>query len=111
MEGDSRSQARNQRDDASGWAGWRGPGRELITPNPKLKLLEQVRKVMRLKHYSIRTERCYCDWIRRYVKFHGMRSREDLGFGMKQVTVRDGKGAKDRYTVLPGSLAPTLQAP
>ena len=53
-------------------------GRELITPNPKLKLLDQVREVMRLKHYSIRTERAYCDWIRRYIKFHGMRSREEL---------------------------------
>jgi hypothetical protein len=38
---------------------------DLITPNPKLKLLDQVREVMRLKHYSIRTERSYCDWIRR----------------------------------------------
>jgi hypothetical protein len=27
-------------------------------PNPKLKLLEQVREVLRLRHYSIRTERC-----------------------------------------------------
>ena len=33
---------------------------------------------MRLKHYSIRTERRYCDWIRRYIRFHKMRSREDL---------------------------------
>ncbi len=27
------------------------------------KLLDQVREVMRLKHYSIHTERSYCDWI------------------------------------------------
>jgi hypothetical protein len=47
---------------------------DLITPNPKLKLLDQVREVMRLKHYSIRTETAYCDWIRRYVKFHAMGS-------------------------------------
>ena len=33
---------------------------------------------MRLKHYSIRTERSYGDWIRRYIGFHKMRSREDL---------------------------------
>jgi len=51
---------------------------ELIIPNPKLKLMDQVREVMRLRHYSIRTEQCYCDWIRRYIKFHRMRSREDL---------------------------------
>jgi integron integrase len=53
-------------------------GFEAVVPNPKLKLLDQVREVMRLKHYSIRTERSYCDWIRRYVKFHGMRTREEL---------------------------------
>jgi hypothetical protein len=40
--------------------------------------MDQLREVMRLKHYSIRTERCYCDWIRRYVKFHAMRRREEL---------------------------------
>ena len=51
---------------------------ETVIPNPKLKLLDQVREVMRLKHYSIRTERSYADWIRRYIKFHGMHSREDL---------------------------------
>ena len=49
-----------------------------IIPNPKLKLLDQVREVMRLKHYSIRTERCYGDWIRRYIRFHKLRSREEL---------------------------------
>jgi hypothetical protein len=50
----------------------------LIIPNPKLKLLDQVREVMRLKHYSLSTERTYCDWIRRYIRFHAMQSREEL---------------------------------
>jgi integron integrase len=49
-----------------------------VVPNPKLKLLDQVREVMRLKHYSIRTERSYCDWIRRYIHFYKMRLREEL---------------------------------
>ena len=183
-----------------------------IIPNPKLKLLDQMREVMRLKHYSIRTERCYCDWVRRYIQHHGMRSRDemfpaeekieaflsqlavngkvaastqnqafnallfvyrevlhqqlgtiqalratrparvptvltqaearqilavmsgptqlvakllygsglrllealrlrvqDLDFEMKQLTVRDGKGSKDRYTVLPETLIPGLR--
>jgi integron integrase len=186
--------------------------RDLITPNPKLKLLDQVREVMRLKHYSIRTETAYCDWIRRYIKFHAMGSRaelqpaeakmelflsdlavngkvaastqnqafnallflyrevmhhplgrvnalradrpvrvpvvltveearevitrmsgtpqlvakllygsglrlmealrlrvQDVDFGMKQLTVRDGKGAKDRFTMLPEKVVATLQ--
>src|SRR5689334_5597676 len=55
----------------------------LIVPNPKLKLLDQIREVMRLKHYSLRTERSYCDWIRRFVKFHEMSKREDLMAGEK----------------------------
>jgi len=37
---------------------WKG-----VIPNPKAKLLDQVREVMRLKHYSLRTERSYGDWI------------------------------------------------
>jgi integron integrase len=203
----------------------RGPGRsgdggradgvgqwDAVLPNPKAKLLDQLREVMRVKHYSLRTERSYRDWVKRFVGFHGMRSREDLepaeskielflshlaveghvavstqnqafnallflyrevihrelgniqavradrpvrmptvltveearqvigamagpaqlvvkllygsglrlmeglrlriqdlDFGMKQLTVRDGKGGKDRYTVLPESVIPTLE--
>ena len=60
------------------WERRDGIGSDLIVPNPKLKLLGQVREVMRLKHYTLRTERCYCDWIRRYIHFHRMGSREDL---------------------------------
>ena len=68
---------------------WRPQGErrgiEGIIPNPKLKLLDQVREVLRLKHYAIRTERSYIDWIRRYVKFHNMRTRSDLGGGAAKI--------------------------
>ena len=40
---------------------------------------------MRLHHYSIHTERTYTDWIKRYVHFHGMRSREDLAGGERKI--------------------------
>jgi integron integrase len=50
----------------------------LVIPNPKLKLLDQVREVMRVRHYAIRTEQAYCDWIRRFIRFHGMHSRSEL---------------------------------
>jgi integron integrase len=40
---------------------------------------------MRLHHYSIHTERSYRDWIKRYVKFHHMRSREDLANGESKI--------------------------
>src|SRR6516162_8535031 len=55
-----------------------GPFLGKVIPNPKLRLLDQVREVMRIKHYSIRTERCYCDWIRRYIRFHRMKARDEL---------------------------------
>jgi site-specific recombinase XerD len=35
---------------------------------------------------------------------------KDLDFGHQQIIVRDGKGYKDRATMLPGKLVPTLQA-
>src|SRR6266446_546973 len=37
-----------------------------------------MREVMRLKHCSIRTERTYCGWVRRYIHFHQMRAREQV---------------------------------
>ena len=39
----------------------------------KPKLLDQVRSVLRLKHYSLRTEQAYVDWIKRFIVFHGKR--------------------------------------
>ncbi len=48
------------------------------TASQQPKLLEQVRQVLRLHHYSIHTERAYREWIVRYIRFHRMRSRDDL---------------------------------
>ena len=39
----------------------------------KPKLLDLVRQKIRLKHYSIRTERAYVDWIKRFILFHHKR--------------------------------------
>ena len=49
------------------------------------ELLDQVRDVLRLHDYSIHTERSYIDWIKRYVQFHWMRSREDLAGGERKI--------------------------
>src|SRR6266850_1828601 len=35
-----------------------------VIPNPQLRLLDQVREVIRVKHYSIRTEDAYVQWIK-----------------------------------------------
>ncbi len=50
-----------------------------VAGKPKKKLLDQVRDVMRLKQYSLRTERTYCDWIKRFIRFHGMRHPAEMG--------------------------------
>lgn len=43
------------------------------------KLLDDVRDKIRLKHYSIRTEQAYVDWIRRFILFHGKRHPKEMG--------------------------------
>ena len=45
----------------------------------KPKLLDRVRAVCRFRHYSIRTEQAYVDWIKRYILFHDKRHPEELG--------------------------------
>ena len=45
----------------------------------KPKLLNQVRGKIRLRHYSIRTEHTYLDWIKRYILFHGKKHPQDMG--------------------------------
>jgi site-specific recombinase XerD len=41
--------------------------------------MDQVRDVLRLKHYSLRTERSYCDWISRFIRFHQLRHPKEMG--------------------------------
>ena len=47
----------------------------------KPKLLEQVRNKIRIRHYSIRTEKTYLDWIKRYILFHHKKHPKDMGAG------------------------------
>ena len=44
----------------------------------KPKLLDQVRDVIRRKHFSIRTEQTYVEWIKRYIFFHGKRHPNEM---------------------------------
>ncbi len=141
------------------------------------RLLDQVRTVIRVKHFSLSTERSYVSWIRRFILFHrkrhpqemaepetrqfishlavdakisastqtvalsallflyrevldgthylvacllygsGLRLMEavrlrvkDIDFERNEIMVREGKGAKDRVTMLPGVARDLLQA-
>ncbi len=46
---------------------------------PAPRLLDRVRDRIRVKHYSIRTEQAYVDWIKRFIRFHGKRHPTELG--------------------------------
>jgi integron integrase len=53
-----------------------------VVPPPatdKPKLLDQVRDIIRRKHFSLRTERIYCDWIRRFILYHRKRHPQEMG--------------------------------
>ena len=44
-----------------------------FTPDPGLKLMDQVRQVLRYHHFAIATERTYCKWILRFIHHFGAR--------------------------------------
>ena len=50
----------------------------MSTHNSNHTLLGEIRDLMSRDHYSVSTERTYCDWIKQYVRFHGMQNRESL---------------------------------
>ena len=58
------------------------PSTATVASSPKL--LDRVRWQLRAKHYSIRTEQTYVDWIRRYILFH--RKRHPNEMGEKEIT-------------------------
>ena len=44
----------------------------------KPKLLDQLREAIRVRHYSIRTEEAYVQWVKRYIYFHDKRHPKEL---------------------------------
>jgi hypothetical protein len=43
------------------------------------RLRDQVRAVIRVNHYSIRTEKTYWYWIRYFIRFQQMKHPRDMG--------------------------------
>ena len=43
------------------------------------KLLDRVRDIMRVRHYSYQTEQTYLKWMRRYIGFHNIRNPVEMG--------------------------------
>ena len=43
-----------------------------------------MRRIMRVKHYSLRTEKSYVHWVRRYIFYHNKRHPQEMGAGEVQ---------------------------
>jgi integron integrase len=59
----------------AGNTGIAGDGDEV----PKLRLLDEVRRRLRVKHYSLRTETVYVGWIKRFILANGKRHPREMG--------------------------------
>jgi len=91
----------------------------------KPRLFDRVRQKIQALHYSQRTEKTYIGWIKRFIFFHGKRHPiemgekeimeclrlriKDIDFSSNQIIGRDGKGNKDRITMLPGVIKMPLK--
>jgi integron integrase len=47
--------------------------------SPPVRLLDQLRQQVQMRHYSYRTEKAYVGWVRRFVHFHGLRHPSTMG--------------------------------
>jgi len=56
---------------------------DLPRPRPP-RLLDQMSPVLRVRHYSRRTEACYVHWVRQFILYHGKRHPRDRGAGEVQ---------------------------
>ncbi|MBD1849744.1 phage integrase N-terminal SAM-like domain-containing protein [Leptolyngbya sp. FACHB-711] len=63
------------------------------------KLLDQVRNVIHMKHYSYRTEESDVVWIRRFILFHNKRHPIEMG------TAEIGQFLSDRAIQAQGLLS------
>ncbi|HDL18495.1 MAG TPA: hypothetical protein ENH29_05530 [Bacteroidetes bacterium] len=44
--------------------------KQKFRPDQNLKLLDQIKQVLRYHYYSYRTEQTYCNWVVCFLKFH-----------------------------------------
>lgn len=48
-------------------------------PDDTPSLLEQMSNALWTRHYSPRTEKAYCQWVKRFIYFHGVRHPAEMG--------------------------------
>ena len=55
------------------------PAMQRAAVDPLAALLDQAREALRVKHYAYSTEQSYLDWIKRFIRYHNQRHRDELG--------------------------------
>lgn len=55
------------------------PHQDIADAPPKPRLLDQMRAAIRVKHYSLRTEKTYISWVRHFIHWSGLRHPADMG--------------------------------
>ena len=60
------------------------------------KVLDEMRNLMRRRHYSIHTERAYRDWVDRHDRLQNMRSWDRLRHGEEKMGAFLTELARDR---------------
>lgn len=55
-----------------------GYDEEVVASAPAPTLLQVLRQHLRTRHYSLRTEEAYVDWVRRYLRFHDHQHPREL---------------------------------
>jgi hypothetical protein len=63
---------------------------------------------MRLKHYSLRSEQTYVDWIKRYILFHGKQHPKDMGVSEEMLRQAQHDNEKETAHLLESGIC-TLQ--
>jgi integron integrase len=71
------------------------PSTAAAVPLRRSRLLSRLREAVRLRHYSLRTERAYSDWVCRYIRYNGM--RHPARMGEAQVTAFLSSLANERH--------------
>ena len=73
------------------------PGKQ----NKPNKLLERAQEILRIRHYSIRTEEAYIAWMKRFILFHNKRHPENMGIAEIEAFLS--------HLAIQGDVAPSTQ--
>lgn len=78
---------------------------DVARPTRPPKLMDQMRDALRVRHYSRHTEDTYCQWVKRYIYFHGVRhpgemAEPEINAFLTHLAVEEGVSASTQTQAL-----------